>query len=74
MKGASLKAARAAKDRVQEIFSEIGDVVGVGLVSHEGGYAVKVNLAAPPTPGDDIPASVGRVPIHVEVVGKISKR
>jgi hypothetical protein len=73
MKGASLETARAAKVRVRDLFRGIGEVVGVGLVSHDGGYAVKVNLSEPPA-GDSLPTHLGNVPIRVEVVGKISKR
>ena len=72
MKGATLAAARAAKAQVHALLSKYGDVVGVGLVSHDGGYAVKVNLAS--KPAKSLPTELGEVPIRVEVVGRISKR
>ena len=73
MKGATLAAARAAKARVHALLSKYGEVVGVGLVSHDGGYAVKVNFASKPA-AESLPTELGEVPIRVEVVGRISKR
>lgn len=74
MKGASLEAARAAKSRVAELFRGIGQVVGVGLVSFDQGYGVKVNLARQPRGSAKAPTEIAGVPIQVEVVGTISKR
>ncbi len=74
MKGATLEAARAAKERAGEAFEAIGEVVGVGIVSVDDGYGVKVNLARPLDPGASVPAEIEGVPIRIEVVGKITKR
>ncbi len=74
MKGASLEAARAAKRRVPEAFRGIGEVVGVGLVSFDEGYGIKVNLAKPVSRKTSTPTHIAGVPISVEVVGKITKR
>ena len=74
MKGVSLEAARAAKSRVAEAFRGIGEVVGVGLVSVDKGYGIKVNLAKPPEGNTSAPTQIAGVPIRVEVVGTIRKR
>lgn len=69
-----MEAARAAKSRVAELFRGIGEVVGVGLVSVDKGYGVKVNLARRPQGKAKAPTEISGVPIQVEVVGAISKR
>lgn len=74
MNPASLDAARAAKEKVLEIFGRFGVVVGVGITRIDGGYGVKVNLRDQPEPGVDLPRTVNGVPVRVEVVGAIRKR
>jgi hypothetical protein len=74
MKGASLEAARAAKLHVPKAFRGIGEVVGIGLVSMDEGYGIKVNLAKPLSSKKSTPKQIAGVPISVEVVGPISKR
>lgn len=74
MKGATLVAARAAKGRAARLFRGVGEVVGVGLVTLDGGYGVKVNLAEQPVSGTSIPTHIGKVPLRVEVVGTIRKQ
>jgi predicted secreted protein len=73
MDGASLAKARAAKAKALEIFSRLGDVVGVGLVKLGEGYGVKVNLQSRPKTAA-VPRSVAGVPVTVEVTGPIRKR
>jgi hypothetical protein len=74
MKGASLEAARAAKKHIPKAFRGIGEVVGVGLVSIDEGYGIKVNLAKPLAGKTSTPTHIAGVPISVEVVGTITKR
>lgn len=74
MKGASLEAARAAKLHVPKAFRGIGEVVGVGLVSMDEGYGIKVNLAKPVSRKASTPKRIAGVPVSVEVVGTITKR
>ena len=74
MSPVSLDAARAAKEKVSEIFGRFGVVVGVGITRIDGGYGVKVNLRDQPEPGVDLPQTVNGVPVRVEVVGNIRKR
>jgi hypothetical protein len=74
MKGASLEAARAAKVHVAKAFRGIAKVVGVGLVTVDKGYGVKVNLAEHPQGDSKPPTEIAGVPVQVEVVGTISKR
>lgn len=73
MDGATLSQARAAKARVLEVFSRLGQVVGVGLVKLDDGYGVKVNLQSRPR-AVAMPRSVSGVPVTVEVTGPIRKR
>ena len=70
----SLHDARAAKEKVVEIFGRLGVVVGVGITRIDGGYGVKVNLREQPAPGVELPPTVNGVPIRVEVTGPIRKR
>ncbi len=72
MKGASIEAARAAKQPAKEAFEKIGRVVGVGLISVDDGYGVRVNLES--APSEDAPTSIDGVPISIDIVGKISKQ
>jgi hypothetical protein len=69
---ASLTQARAAKAEVAKRLAGHPLVNGVGIARLDGGYAVKVNLAAPVKTG--MPRSVGGVPVKTEVVGRISRR
>jgi len=70
----SLQAARAAKARALEIFSELGDVVGVGITRIDDRYGLKINLSAPPNDLARLPVEVDGVPITVEGIGAIRKR
>jgi len=73
MDGSTLAQARAAKAKALQVFSKLGDVVGVGLVKLDGGYGVKVNLQSQPKTAA-LPRSVAGVPVTVEVTGPIRKR
>jgi hypothetical protein len=73
MDAASLTQARAAKATALKIFSQLGQVVGVGLVKLGDGYGVKVNLQSHPKTAA-LPSSVDGVPVTVEVTGPIRKR
>ena len=73
MDGATLAQARAAKAKALKVFSQLGDVVGVGLVKLDDGYGVKVNLQSHPKAAT-VPSSVAGVPVTVEVTGPIRKR
>jgi hypothetical protein len=70
--GVPLNQARAAKAHVMDVFRDIAEVVGVGLVACEGGYALKVNLAE--RPRREPPTQVAGVPLQIEIVGKATKR
>jgi hypothetical protein len=74
MSGVSLERARAAKERVFEVFRSAADVVGVGITRFGAEYGVKVNLRELPDPGSSLPDSVDGVPVRIEVVGSIEKR
>lgn len=74
MTPATLEQARAAKQRVSEIFAPLAEAVGVGLTRIEDGYAVKVNLRHGPPAGSVLPEKVDDVPVRVEVVGAVRKR
>jgi hypothetical protein len=68
----TLDEARAAKPRAFDVFSQLAEVVGVGITRINDGYGVKVNIrseAGVPLPGD-----VDGVPVRIEVVGTIRKQ
>jgi hypothetical protein len=71
---ASLKSARAAKKRALEVFSEFGDIVGIGLTTIDDQYGLKVNFSSPPRNPSAVPSDVDGVPVRVEVVGSIRKQ
>ena len=71
---ATLKEARAAKNRTTQQLAKLPNVVGIGLVRDSGGgYAIKVNVDKKPAPGK-IPQQIDNVGVVVEVVGKLKKR
>ena len=74
MESASLDQARAAKQHAADEFSRLADVVGVGITRVADGYGVKVNLRGQPKPGVELPKQIDGVPVHVEIVGPITKR
>ena len=70
----SLESARAAKKRAFDLFSKLGDVVGIGLTRINDGYGLKINFSSPPRDPTALPDDVDGVPVKVEVVGTIRKR
>jgi hypothetical protein len=70
----SLERARAAKARALEVFSRLGEVVGIGLTRIGDVYGLKVNLGSAPKERSALPSEVDGVPVKVEVVGPIRKR
>lgn len=70
----TLEQAKAAKATALKRFSEMGEVVGVGITRVRDDYAVKVNLSEPVSPGVDLPSDIDGVPVRVEVVGVIRPR
>ncbi len=74
MNTTSLDQARAAKPRVRDLLRGVPQLTGVGITRVGDGYAVKVNLSAPPNAELDLPGEIDGVPIRVEVVGRVTKR
>ena len=70
----TLDEARRAKERAKTLLAEMIGVNGIGITSDESGYAVKVNLAQPLSPGQSIPSHIDGVPVQTEVVGAIRKQ
>jgi hypothetical protein len=70
----SLDQVRAAKEHAYAVFSKFANVVGVGITTIESGYALKINLSAPPKEQEKLPQEVDGVPIQIEIVGRIRKR
>lgn len=68
--GAELAQARAVKNKLSKRLASIRDVNGIGLVRHDGGWAVKVNLALP-NAGLAIPDRIDGVEIFTDVIGQI---
>ncbi len=72
--GASLEAARAAKQKTLLALEGRAEVNGVGITRVGAGYGVKVNLAVAPSGTAALPEEVDGVPVVVEVVGRIVKQ
>lgn len=70
----TLDEVRAAKAQALAVFSELADVVGVGITSIGSAYGLKINLTALPKSTVKLPTHVAGVPVKVEIVGTISKR
>src|SRR5437773_11846723 len=70
----TIEPARAAKNRVMELISGVGQVNGVGITRVRDSYAVKINPSEQPPAGVEVPAEMGGVPIVHDVVRKYSKR
>jgi hypothetical protein len=70
----SLERARAAKAHALEVFSRLGEVVGIGLTRIGDEYGLKVNLGSAPKERSALPSEVDGVRVKVEVVGPIRKR
>ena len=68
--GADLQHARAVKDQLTERLRGEPAVNGIGLVRHNGGWAVKVNLARP-APYLRLPGRIDGVEIQTDVIGPI---
>ncbi len=69
----SLDDVRAAKPHAFAVFSRLADVVGVGIISCESGYGLKVNLRGLPETSVELPTEIDGVSVQVEVVGSIRK-
>jgi hypothetical protein len=70
----SLERARAAKAHALELFSRVGEVVGIGLTRIGDEYGLKINLSSAPKGFAPLPSEVDGVRVKVEVVGPIRKR
>lgn len=74
MKVASLEEARAAKVVAVAALGSLGGLAGIGITRAGSGYALKVNLSAPPPAGSAVPEEFDGVPVTVEIVGPVRKR
>ena len=72
--GTDIARARAAKAAALAKFASLAEVNGVGITRVGQGYGLKVNLAAQPAAGTELPAEIDGVPVVVEFVGRITKR
>jgi hypothetical protein len=64
--------AQAAKAEALDVFSRIGEVLGVGISKVGPDYVLKVNLRT--APSREPPTEVGGVPVLVELVGAVRPR
>ncbi len=69
-----LDAARGAKEKVKQIFSQFGTVNGIGLTRMGEHYAIKVNFESEPHDQDHMPCEVEGVPVVVRVIGSLHKQ
>ena len=74
MAAITLEQARAAKAEAHDIFSRIGEVLGIGITKIGQNYAIKVNLRAATPKAASAPRTVRGVPVKLEVVGAIRSR
>jgi len=70
----ALQKARAAKPLAEKVFAGLLGDVAVGITRVGGVYGLKVNLTSAPPPALNLPATVGGVPVCIEVTGPIKKR
>ncbi len=67
---ATIEQARSAKDQARRELAQLPGVVGIGLMRHGAGYAVKVNCAEAMA-AQALPEQLSGVPLVIEVVGTI---
>lgn len=72
MGAVTLEQAQAAKAEAKDIFSRIGEVLGIGITKVGQDYAIKVNLRGPVSAA--APTEVRGVPVKLELIGKITRR
>ena len=63
--------ARAVKDELGRQLASVGEVNGIGLVRHDGGWAVKVNLVQSVADAA-IPETMDGVRVFTDVIGEIN--
>jgi hypothetical protein len=69
-----LNAARGAKEKAKQIFSQFGTVKGIGLTKMGERYAVKINFESEPHDRDRMPREVEGVPVVVQITGPLRKQ
>lgn len=74
MGAVTLEQAQAAKAEAMDIFSRLGEVLGVGITKIGPDYAIKVNLRAEPAASASAPKEVRGVPVKLEVIGRVRPR
>jgi hypothetical protein len=74
MQESPLDRVRAAKAHAHAVFSELADVVGIGITKINSEYGLKINLGSPPVKPAELPTEVDGVKVRVEVVGPIRKQ
>lgn len=72
--GTNIERARAAKTVVLARLGGLAQLNGVGITRVGEGFGVKVNLAAQPDRGTELPEEVDGVPVVTELIGPISKQ
>lgn len=73
MAAVTLEQAQAAKAEAKDIFSKIGEVLGVGITKVGPDYAIKVNLRGPLVQPAAAPTEVRGVPVKLELIGNIRR-
>lgn len=67
---AEISQARAVKNALGKRLASVSEVNGIGLMRHDGGWAVKVNLVLPVS-DLSIPHRIDGVEVFTDVVGQI---
>lgn len=70
MNPATLAQAREAKPKLAALLDGVPVLRGIGIIAIDGGFALKVNLAAELT-NCILPGDIDGVPVIAEIVGEI---
>ena len=65
--------ARRAKESLKDRLRGVAEVVGIGLTSFKGRYAIQVNLKGEPS-SELVPEEIDGFKVIVKVVGSIRKQ
>jgi hypothetical protein len=63
----TIEQARAAKEAARAAFSELGSVVGIGIIKVGDDFGLKVSLKHEPPSGLVVPKQVQGVPVVLEI-------
>jgi hypothetical protein len=69
--GVSIAQARKAKSEAARVFTQYGELAGVGITRGADGFALKVNFTEQPSDPENLPPDIEGVPVQIDVIGRV---